>query len=306
MKVLITGATGLIGQEIIKLCHNANYDVHYLTTNKTKLKSERNYTGFLWDPVSGFIDTNCFNGVEVIIHLAGATVAKRWTNAYKKEIIDSRVLTTKLLIESLEKITHSVRQVVSASAIGVYKDSFKNYYMEEDNKDMDTSFLADVVNKWETEVLTFKKIGVEVCLLRIGVVLSENGGVFLKITKPIQLGIGAVFGNGKQWQSWIHILDLARLFIFVVEEELEGIYNAVAPNAVSNHKLTHCIARKLDKKIRLPNVPKFVMKMILGEMHILLFSSQRVCSTKIIQNGFHFHYENISQAVDDLLNKFDQ
>ncbi|MFD2565314.1 TIGR01777 family oxidoreductase [Aquimarina rubra] len=300
MKVLITGATGLIGQEIVGLCHQSNIDVNYLTTSKNKLTSDKNYKGYYWNPSSGEIDLDCFEDVEVIINLVGATVAKRWTKKYKQEIIDSRVDTASIILESLKKIKHSVRHIVSASAIGIYPDSFQNYY-KEDSTELDSGFLGEVVTKWEAAVRKFETLNIEVSLLRIGLVLANKGGAFPKIAKPIEKGVGAAFGNGKQWQSWIHLEDLARLFMYVVEEELTGIYNAVAPNPVSNERLTNVVADQVGKKIILPNIPRFMMKLILGEMHVLLFSSQRVCNDKIIETGFQFKYDNITQAVEDLI-----
>ncbi len=300
MKVLITGATGLIGQEIVGLCHQSEIDINYLTTSKDKLISEKNYKGFYWNPSSGEIDVNCFEDVEVIINLVGATVAKRWTKKYKQEIIDSRVDSASLIIDSLKNIKHSVRHIVSASAIGIYPDSFQNYYRE-NSQERDTGFLGEVVTKWEAAVNEFETLDIEVSLLRIGLVLSNKGGAFPKIKIPIEKGVGAVFGNGKQWQSWIHLNDLARLFMYVVKEELTGIYNAVAPNPVSNERLTNVVANQMDKKIILPNIPRFMMKLILGEMHVLLYSSQRVSSDKILETGFQFHYDNITQAVGDLV-----
>ncbi len=300
MRVLITGATGLIGQEIAGLCHQSNIDVNYLTTSKDKLSTSSNYTGYFWNPKKGEIDLHCFEDVEAIIHLAGATVAKRWTSSYKKEIIESRTITTALILASLKNSKHSIRHIISASAIGIYPDSFQKYYME-NAPECDEGFLGEVVTQWEQAVQQFKTLNIEVSILRIGLVLSKKGGAFPKITKPIRFGVGAVFGNGNQWQSWIHIQDLARMFIFVMNEELTGVFNAVAPNAVSNKKLTHTIAEKLHKKIILPNVPRLTMKLILGEMHTLLFSSQRVCSDKISTSGFEFMYDNVSSAVNSLI-----
>ncbi|WP_103865566.1 TIGR01777 family oxidoreductase [Aquimarina sp. I32.4] len=300
MKVLITGATGLIGQEIVSLCHQSNFEVNYLSTSKQKLQSLSNYRGFYWNPKEGEIDTNCFQGVEVIINLAGATVAKRWTSSYKKEIIESRTLTASLILKTLQNIEHNVRHIISASAIGIYPDSFQNYYMEDSDK-KDTGFLGEVVAQWENAILQFKVVGIDVSILRIGLVLSEKGGAFPKMAKPIQLGVGSFFGDGKQWQSWIHVKDLACMFIFIAKERLIGVYNAVSPNPISNKKLTRTIARKYNKKIVLPSVPRFVMKLILGEMYILLFSSQRVCSDKIMNSGFHFEFGNITQAIEVLV-----
>ncbi|MCK8521979.1 TIGR01777 family oxidoreductase [Aquimarina sp. D1M17] len=300
MKVLITGATGMIGQEIVKLCHQANIDVHYLTTRQGKIQDTEDYRGFLWNPKQNEIDVNCFNGVEVIIHLVGATVAKRWTSKYKKEILESRTVSTRLLLNALRDNDHTVRHVISASAIGIYPDSFQNYYME-DSPERDLGFLGEVVQKWESSVLEFGELGIDTSLLRIGLVLSEKGGAFPKMKNPIKLGFGAVFGNGKQWQSWIHVEDLAHMFLHVLKEELIGVFNAVAPNPVSNKKLTYAIAKRLNKRIILPGVPRLTLKMILGEMHILLFSSQRVCSDKISKSGFEFKYDNITSAIHALI-----
>ncbi len=300
MKVLITGATGLIGQEIVTLCHKANIDVNYLTTSKNKLRSDPNYTGFFWDPNRNEIDVKCFEDVSVIINLVGATVAKRWTSSYKKEILRSRTQTANLLVESLQKTKHSIRHIVSASAIGIYPDSFQKYYTE-DSPERDTGFLGEVVTKWEDAVLQFKTIGIDVSILRIGLVLSQKGGAYPKISKPVKYGVGAIFGSGNQWQSWIHVQDLASMFMFVMNEELIGVFNAVAPNPVSNEKMTRVLAEKFNKKIILPNIPKVVMMLLLGEMHSILFSSQRVSNAKILETGFKFDYENIVSAIDDLV-----
>lgn len=300
MKVLITGATGLVGQEIVTLCHQSNIDVNYLTTSRNKLSTTSNYKGYFWNPDQKEIDTKCFEGVDVIINLVGATVAKRWTSAYKKEILESRTKTASLLLESLENTKHSIRHIISASAIGIYPDSFQKYYME-NSTEQDPGFLGDVVAQWEKEIVNFKTIGIEASILRIGLVLSNNGGAFPKIVKPIRYGVGAFFGNGKQWQSWIHIHDLARMFMFVMQKELTGVFNAVAPNPVSNKKMTLAIAEKLNKKIFLPNIPRITMKLVLGEMHTLLFSSQRVSSNKITELGFEFEHDNIVSAIDHLI-----
>ncbi len=300
MKVLITGATGLIGKEIVALCHKAGMSVNYLTTNKQKIVTTPNYKGYYWDPKTGEIDITCIDEVEVIINLAGATVSKRWTKRYKQEIIESRQNALQLLYNTLQQQNHQIRQLITASAIGLYQDSFQNYYGEQSLK-YDTSFLSDVVQKWEHNATQFKTLGIDVAVLRIGLVLSIDGGAFPQIVKPIKYGFGAILGTGKQWQSWIHIEDLSKMFLYVLEEELEGVFNAVAPNPVSNKKMTKTIAEYLGKDLWMPNVPKIGMKLLLGEMHELLFASQRVCSEKIEERGFTFKYENIQPAIEDLL-----
>ncbi|CAH8281638.1 hypothetical protein EV196_104152 [Mariniflexile fucanivorans] len=300
MKVLITGATGLIGQEIVKHCHTKGITVNYLTTSKSKINQSDKTHGFYWNPKQQEIDLNCFDGVEAIIHLAGATVSKRWTSSYKKEIISSRKETTQLLVSSLKKIEHKVKQVVSASAIGIYPDSLINYY-DETFKDFDNSFLSSVVQIWEQEVNAFSNLNIIVSKVRIGLVLSNKGGALKEMVKPVKFGLGAPFGDGKQWQSWIHITDLAQLFLYVLKHQLPGVYNGVAPNPVTNQELTKTIAITLDKPLFLPNIPRFVMKLVLGEMHTLLFDSQRVSNKKIEDKGFYFEYHHLQPALEDLL-----
>ena len=300
MRVLITGATGLIGQEIVKLCHEKDIKVNYLTTSKSKIVQEENYKGFYWNPKAKEIDADCFKEVVAIVHLAGATVSKRWTPSYKKEILSSRTETTALLVSTLRESTHTVKQVVSASAIGIYPDSLINYY-DESHNEISSSFLGQVVSVWEQASDEFSKLNITVSKIRIGLVLSNKGGALMEIVKPIKFGLGAAFGNGKQWQSWIHIQDLANLFLYVLQNNLSGVFDGVAPNPTSNSELTKTAASVLHKPLFMPNIPKFFMKLVLGEMHILLFESQRVSSKKIADTGFLFKFNYLEPALKNLL-----
>ena len=300
MTILITGATGLIGQEIVKQCHAEGINVHYLTTSKSKLSTDTNYKGFYWNPNNNEIDHTCFEGVSAIINMVGASISKRWTASYKKEILESRTKTAQLLQDTIKTHNYSIDQVVSASAIGIYPTSLVNYY-EEDNTEISESFLGKVVHEWEAAVDGFKSLGCKVAKIRIGLVLAEEGGALPEIVKPIKFGAGAAFGSGEQWQSWIHVEDLAALFVFALQNNFEGIYNGVAPNPVSNEELTKAAASVLSRPLILPNIPKFAMKLVLGEMHILLFESQRVSSQKIEATGFNFKFANLRPALEDLL-----
>ncbi|NHF57900.1 TIGR01777 family protein [Flavobacteriaceae bacterium TP-CH-4] len=300
MKVLITGATGLVGSELTSLCRSRGIAVNYLSTSKDKLVTEETYKGFYWNPDSQEIDMECLNGVSAIINLAGASISKRWTSEHKRKVLSSRINTLKTLHKALKRIdTTNISSFVSASAIGIYPDSLSEYYEEDDNR-VDDSFLGDVVAAWEQEADTFTGFGFPVAKIRIGLVMSKEGGALPEMAKPIKYYVGAAFGSGQQWQSWIHIHDLARIFLFVVENTLEGVYNGVGPNPVTNNKLIKEIAKVLKKPLFLPNIPQFVLKTILGEMSYILFASQRVSSKKIEEEGFVFDHQNICKALENL------
>lgn len=300
MKILITGATGLIGTELVALLLQNGVTVHYLTTSKKKIESKPNYHGFFWNPNQGIIDENALMGVDAIIHLAGATISKRWTTKYKQEIIESRILSSNVLYKALKDNPNTVKQIVSASAIGIYPDSLTKLYTEE-NTEVDESFLGKVVMKWEESVNKFKTLNIKVAKIRTGLVLSNKGGALPEMEKPIKLGFGSPFGSGKQIQSWIHMQDLVELYLFAVQHELDGAYNAVAPNPVTNKKLTQEIAAVLNKPLFMPNIPKFLMALVLGEMHTILFASQNVSNEKIESEGFKFQYKQVDKALKNLL-----
>ncbi|MFV9484309.1 TIGR01777 family oxidoreductase [Christiangramia sp. ASW11-125] len=299
MKVLITGATGMIGSRLSDLCRESGMIVHYLTTSKSKIEKREDYKGFYWNPKSEEIEKECLDGVSTIIHLAGASIAKKWTSEYKETIIKSRTETAALLYDTLKNNEHQVENFISASAIGKYPDSLEKLYFEDDEVLAD-NFVGTVVKKWEAAADRFSNLGIDVAKIRVGLVLSEKGGMLEKVRKPIEMNVGAPLGSGKQWQSWIHLDDLAGIFLHAIERELTGVYNAVAPNPVTNKEMTKQLADQLNKPLWLPNVPKFVLKTMLGEMSQIVLSSQLVSCKKIEEHGYKFKYSNLSKALEDL------
>ncbi len=300
MRYLITGATGLVGKQIVKLCQEQGIAVNYLTTSHNKIVSEKNYHGFFWNPGHDEIDTNCFEGVSAIINLAGAPISKRWTKENKRLVLSSRINSVRTLYNALEKGNfQEIKSFISASAIGIYPSSLEKYY-EEDENQVDNSFLGEVVAQWEAETYKFNNLDLPGAKIRVGLVLASDGGALPQMAKPVKMFAGAAFGSGEQWQSWIHLTDLARIFLFAAENKLAGTYNGVAPNPVSQNKLIKEIAQVLKKPLFLPNIPEFFIKTVLGEMSYLVLASQRVSSKKIEEDGFVFEHQNISGALQSI------
>jgi uncharacterized protein (TIGR01777 family) len=300
MTILITGATGLIGTSLVEALLKQNHTLHYLTTQQNKVNQLPNCSGFFWNPNEGIIDEKCFVGVDVIVHLAGASIAKRWTPGYKKEVLDSRIKTTHLLFNTLQTLPHQVKKIVSASGTAIYPDSLTAVYNENATQ-VEDSFLSNVVQKWEEAVQKFHLLNIKSAQIRTGVVYSAKGGALLEIIKPIKMGFGSAFGSGQQIQSWIHLTDLVQLYCLVINSEIEGVVNAVAPQTVTNQELTEAVATHLNRKIWLPNVPQWVMKLVLGDMSILLFNSKKIVPQKAIDHHFQFQYPTLNQALNEII-----
>jgi uncharacterized protein (TIGR01777 family) len=296
MRVLITGATGLVGDELVSLLLKNGIYINYLTTSEDKIQNEEKYKGFLWNPAKGEVSEHCIDEVDAIIHLAGAPIAKRWTNSYKEEILESRAVSSNVLFNLLKSKSHNVRHFISASATGIYPSSLDKVYSEEDGE-TDSSFLGQVVMKWERAADRMQKLGIKVSKIRTGLVLSGKGGVLKELAGPVKFGVGSAFGSGKQIQSWIDVQDLAGIYLFVLRHEIEGVFNAVAPYPVSQNELVKTIAKVLDKPYFMPNIPRFVMEAAMGQMHTLLYDSQNVSAKKIIAEGYQFRYLSLEKAI---------
>lgn len=300
MRVLITGATGLVGKELVSRLLKSGYSINYLTTSKNKIQHTELYNGYYWNPKKGEIDPSCLDNVGTIIHLAGATISKRWTSSYKQEILESRVLGTNVIATLLKNTENDVHQFISASATGIYPSSDTVFYTEE-NTERDNSFLGMVVQKWEAAADAVAALGIKVAKIRTGLVLSGKSGVLKELAGPVKLGFGAAFGNGGQMQSWIHIDDLVGIYIHALMHGLEGVYNAVAPHPVTQNEMVKTIAGVINKPLFLPNIPRFVMNLALGEMSTLLYDSQNVSARKIVGAGYQFKFLSLESAVVDAL-----
>ena len=298
--ILITGSTGLVGKALVKMCLSQGHIVHYLTTQKSKIILTENCKGFFWNPQLDLIDICCFEGVEVVINLAGSSIAQRWTSLAKSSILSSRKQALELLHSIIKENKFHIKHIISASAIGIYPDSKTRYYNEDFNGN-DNSFLRTVVRSWEGVLKSFKSLGIKTTILRIGIVLDKHQGALPKISGPIKAYIGSALGSGEQWQSWIHVDDLVRMFMYVIDLKLYGVYNAVAPNPVQQMDFVKSVASIFNRPLIFPKVPEFLLRFVLGEMSALALESQRVCAKKIQDQGFEFNFHELGAALDDLL-----
>lgn len=300
MKVLITGATGLIGSQIIEDCIKSNIKVNFLTTSKSKITKSNLVNGYYWDPNKKIIDLECFMEVDSIITLSGSSIFKLWTSGNRRRILDSRVESLNFLRQSIIDNNISIKRLVSASGISLYPNSKEREFLENE-KTFDDSFLAEVINSWEVAANLFKNIGINVSIIRIGLVLSIKGGVLKETLMPMNFGFGIVFGHGEQWQSWIHIEDISRIFLFIMENNLDGVYNGVSNNPVKNIEFTRIISVIHRKPMIIIKIPKIFFRILFGEMHILLFKSHKISSRKIQDEGFSFKFANLKDAIKDVI-----
>lgn len=302
MKVLITGATGLVGTALRKHYEEKGIEVHYLTTSNKKI-GQGYGSGFLWNPRKKEMDLQAFEGVTHLVNLAGASIAQRWTSKNRKSILNSRIDSLSTLNEALKQLnSNKIEHFLTASAIGIYPNSYSTEYREE-HAGVDNSFLGEVVEAWEKAVQPFDAHAFPVSILRIGIVLDAEEGALPKLVQPIISGVGAPLGSGRQWQSWIHIQDLVGIIIHAQKHTLSGVYNGVAPQPVRQKELTRAVAKSLGKKIWLPPVPSFVLRLMLGEMAYIALASQRVSAEKILQTGYAFTFDKVQPALDSLLPK---
>src|SRR5665213_1457248 len=294
--ILITGGSGLIGSHLTDKLLERGYRVSHLSRSPGQ---DTRVQTFLWDVEKGEIDERCIDGADTIIHLAGAGIAeKRWTEKRKKELIASRAKSIGLVYSLLREKTHQVKSVISASAIGYYNDRGDELLTEDSHPSND--FLAKCCMEWELAVDKGKELGLRVAKLRSGVVLDEKGALGA-MDKPVKLGLGSPVGTGKQWVPWIHWQDVVGIYMLAVENmALEGVYNMVAPDPVTNKKLTQAIAKQLHKPLWLPNIPAWALKLALGEMSTLVLGSTKVSAQKIQDAGYVFKFPELEEALKEI------
>jgi len=294
--ILITGGTGLIGKQLGILLREKNYNVTVLSRTNSEAPNS-----YFWDIEKNFIEEKAITEADYIIHLAGAGIAdERWTKKRKKELIDSRVNSTKLLYKNVVKLNPKLKGFIAASGIGYY-GAITSETIFTENDAAGNDFLATICKLWEKESIKFDAINIRTVILRTGIVLSKKGGAYEKMSKPIKLGVGSILGNGNQYVPWIHITDLCNIYIDAIEnQKIHGIYNAVSPQHTTNVALTNSIAESLNKKIRFPNTPAFVLKTLLGKMAIILLEGSKVSSEKILSTGFQFKYPTLKKALNKI------
>lgn len=303
--VLITGGTGMVGQQLTQLLVLKGYDVIIVSRTASTQRPHAKVSYAIWDIEKQQIDADALAKADHIIHLAGAGVAdKRWSEERKQEIVDSRTKSSATLVTALAKLPNKVQTVVSASAIGWYgadtAKSMANGFAED--APADTEFLGETCKLWEKSIEPVTQLGKRLVKLRVGIVLSNTGGALVEFKKPLKFGIAGILGSGKQVISWIHVDDLCRMFVYAIEQsQLQGAYNAVATNPVSNKQLTITLAKILRKTFYIPlHVPAFVLKIMLGEMSIEVLKSATVSNKKILQTGFVFEHATIDEALQSL------
>lgn len=304
-RVLITGGTGLIGTALTKELLARGYEVTILTRNENKEQHVvENLSYAEWDIKKGTIDKQAIQQSDYVVHLAGANVGeRRWTRRRKQEIVESRTMSAAVLVKALKEIPNKVKAVASPSGIGWYGPDpiipNPRPFVETDPPDQ--SFLGKTCQLWETSIDPVRELGIRQVKFRTGFVLSNSGGAYAEFKKPLKFGVASVLGSGKQVISWIHINDIAALYVYAIEnEKLHGVYNAVSPHPVSNRKLIQTMASEKHGFSITTAVPEFVLKAMLGEMSIEVLKSATVSSKKIEEAGYMFMFPSIEAAVKNL------
>ncbi len=298
-RVLVTGGTGLIGRHLIERLVARGHTVSVLSRSCASVRP--GVACLRWDPLRGHLSPEALTGVEVIVHLAGANLAAgRWTRRRKKEILDSRVRSAELLFERVREAGAPLRAMVSASAVGYYGAVTRERPFTEDDQP-GSDFLALVCRSWEEAAERFAELGARAVRLRLGVVLAQEGGALPRFARLARLGLIAPLGGGDQHFPWIHIEDAVGIFAKAIEEELDGAYNAVAPQDVTNREFVRTLAGAVGKSVWLSGVPGVALRWLYGEMSAVMLEGSPVSPAKIEREGYRFRYPELEGALRALL-----
>ena len=300
-KVLISGGTGMLGNKITSILQEKGYEISYLSRSKGDKNGIKCYK---WDIHKQEIESEAVTDADYIIHLAGASVYdKRWTDEYKKTILESRTKSAALLYKTIKNTDNHVKAFISASGISIYGD--RGEELVDESSEVADDFLAQVCVAWEDEAFKMQELNIRTVAVRVGIVLSKDGGAFPKLLLPVKLFVGAPLASGKQYMPWIHIDDLCNIFVKAVEDEkMKGVYNGVSPQPLTNEELTKAIADKISRPVFPINVPEIALKIVLGEFADVLTGGIRASSRKVENTGFIFSYPKIDTALNNLL-KYD-
>ena len=299
MKFLITGGTGLIGNQLTEILISKGHSVNILTRNKKKSSNSR-LKYFIWNPAKNIINNNCIVGVSIIINLAGSSVFSLWTKETKNQIVKSRLDSLSMIFDLLSSNNHNVKRIISASAIGIYPNDDSMLYSEKSDYISDT-FLGKTVAKWESKIKSFRKINIDVSIIRIGLVLTEKGGFLEKLLKLNKFRFSSTVSGGQQWQSWIHIDDLVNIFIYIASKKINGIINGVSPNPSTFKELQDFVIRNNKKPFLNLNLPKYLFIIPFSIIGIndfyydIIASNKKVSSKKIEDYRYDFKYPSLEK-----------
>lgn len=281
-KIAISGSSGFVGSEIVKYFKQKYTDVEFVFLNRITCKDEK-------------LIANAINTCDGVINLAGESIFQRWTKANKKKILNSRVDTTKNIVNAFKLLENKPKYFISISAIGIY-DSNLN---DENSTNFNDDFLSHVSKCWEKEALKAKEQNIATSIFRLGVVLGKKGAM-QKMLLPFKLGFGAKLGNAQQYFSWIHIKDLCKAFDFCIQNNHSEIFNLTTPNFITNEIFSQTFAKVLRTHVRI-RVPEFLLKLLLGESSSILLQSKKVYPSNLLKQGFVFEFDTIESALQDLL-----
>ena len=303
MKVIVTGSTGLVGEAVVGSLLSDGHEVTRMVRGEPGGRRDDGTSAAPWDPSGRTIDAAALEGHDAVVHLAGEPIADgRWDEKKKRRIRDSRVLGTSLISEAVARLKDGPRALLSASATGYYGDRGDELLTEESAPGDD--FLSEVCREWEAATRGAAEAGLRVVNLRMGIVLSSDGGALAKMLTPFKLGVGGRIGSGRQYLSWITLEDLVHVIRFALEEDrLRGPVNAVAPNPVTNEEFTKTLGRVLGRPTVFP-LPSFAARLAFGEMaDALLLSGSRVAPARLEEAGFRFTQPELEGALRSVLNK---